>query len=407
MKKSEWIYIGIIVAAFVLLIVAEYNKKEPLSWKVTLSSKDKQPFGTYASLALFREMFTDKITVSRIPVYNQLTEKPETERNYIFIEPQFHIDDLDLEQLLEFVSEGNNVFIASESFSGNLLDSLNVKIDDLSFAEASDTGKIGFDLTQKGRLTLMNNESKSYQLEKNHSLAYFSKFDLSDGETLGQAEKDDAVDFIRLKYGDGYFYLNTNPLAFSNYYVLNNQTNGYAFTALSYLPENEPVIWDEYMTQGREGETGLLSGILTYPALRWAWYIALAGMAVFIVFEGKRRQRIIPIIHPLPNQTVDFVKVTGSLYFNKRNNTDIALKRITYFLEYIRTNFYEQTNSLDEEFVQRITEKAGCEPALTNRLFSLINHIKEQSNVNWLSDDDLLTLNTLMEQFHHSIKKTK
>ena len=400
MKKKEWIYIGIIVAAFALLVVAEYNKKEPVDWTETLTSKSKQPFGTYASLALFKELFNEKITISRVPVYNQLREKYEFIGSYIFIEPDFYVDDLDLDFLLYFVYEGNNVFIAAESFSDNFLDSLNVQVDYLSFAEESGDENIGVGLMRKGKLTLMNDERKSYQLDKNQSLAYFSKFDLFDGKTLGRAEKNNVIDFIRLKYGDGYFYLNTNPLAFSNYYVLNNQTNEYAFTALSYLPENESVIWDEYMKQGREGEESFLREIMAYPALRWAYYIALAGIFIFIVFEGKRRQRIIPVINPLPNQTVDFVKVIGSLYFNKRNNTDIAIKRITYFLEYIRTYFYEQTNSLDDEFIQRITEKSGCDPTSTRQLFTMINKIRKQSNVDWLSDDDLLKLNTLMEQFY-------
>ncbi|MCL1943433.1 MAG: hypothetical protein FWF54_07815 [Candidatus Azobacteroides sp.] len=405
MKKKEWIYIGTIVVAFVLLIVSEYNKKEPVDWTVTLSSKDKQPFGAYASLALFKELFNGKTTVSRLPVYNQLTETSDNEGSYIFIGPRFVVDDLDLETLLDFVDEGNNVFIAAESFPENFLDTLKIDIGLLSFVEMTDSSKWGIELKNKQKLFLTHDENKVYDMPKNRSLIYFSKFDLVDGKALGRAQEQEVIDFIRLKYGKGYFYLNANPSAFSNYYVLNKQTNDYAFTALSYLPENQPVIWDEYMKQGRVGEEHILRGILSYPALRWAYYLALAGIVVYIIFEGKRRQRIIPVISPFPNQTVDFVKVIGSLYFNKRNNTDIALKRITYLLEYIRSYFYEQTGSPDEEFIQRIIEKSGCEPALVKQLFVMINKIKSQSNRDWLSDEDLVRLNTLIERFYDSARK--
>lgn len=400
MKKKEWIYIGIIIAAFVLLIVAEYNKKEPVNWSVTLSSKDKMPFGTYASLELIKELFKEDIKVSRLPIYNQLTETSDNKGSYIFIERSFQPDEWDLDKLLDFVNEGNNVFIASESFSPRLLDTLKIKTSYMSFAEAQDTANFGINLKHKGRLTLANDESRKYDMQKNYSLVYFSKYDFLNGKALGYAEEQNTIDFIRLKFGEGYFYLNTNPVAFSNYYILDKETNNYAFTALSYLPENKPVIWDEYMKQGRVGETSYMREILAHPALKWAYYIALAGIFIFVIFEGKRRQRVIPVIEPLPNQTVDFVKVIGSLYYNKRNNTDIAMKRITYLSEYIRSRYYEQTNVIDDEFMQRITEKTGCEPVIVNGLFSMINKIKAQSDRDWLSDDDLSRLNTLMERFY-------
>ncbi len=399
MKLKEWIYIGIIVIAFAFLVISEYNKKEPIDWSITLSNKEKQPFGAYASLELFKDMFNE-VTVTRVPIYNQLTETSQNTGSYVFIEQNYSISKLDLDYLLDFVYEGNNVFIAAEYISQNLLDSLKVEAKQLSFVEVSDSSKVGVDMVGKNKLFLTNDKSKLYDMPKNRSLLYFSKFDVLDTKTLGMVEGQDLIDFIRVEYGDGYFYLNANPVAFSNYYVLNKQTNEYAFTALSYLPKNELLIWDEYDKQGRIGETSSLRGILSYPALRWALYLALIGIIIFVIFEGKRRQRIIPIIKPLPNQTLDFVKVIGNLYFNKRNNTDIAIKRSTYLLEFIRNRYYEQTNVLDDEFIQRIIEKTGCEPTLVKQLMVAIIKLKEQDNRDWMSDGDLSKLNNLIEGFY-------
>ncbi|MCD7973570.1 MAG: DUF4350 domain-containing protein [Candidatus Azobacteroides sp.] len=417
MKKKEWIYIIIVGCIFIFLVIGQYNKKEPINWKVTLANNDKQPFGTYASFELFKEMFRKDMKVSRLPVYNQLKESYTTSGSYIFIQQEFFIDKLDMEKLLEFVENGNSVFIAAEVFPKRFLDTLlvtNAKVDMARYyMKSSEDG--GGDSTSvfqnvmeagapKEELSLAVKENEIYRMDKNHSLSYFKSFDLYHTTILGYSHKQGVADFIRVQYGKGFFYLNTNPVAFSNYYVLNKETNKYAFTALSYLPVDQPVVWDEYLKQGRVGENHILRELLSYPELKWAYYLALVEILAFVIFEGKRRQRVIPVYKPLANQTVDFVKVVGSLYYNKHNNTDIAMKRITYLLEYIRTHFYESTDNLNKEFIERLAEKTGCEKKFIQQMVETINKLKKQSDRDWMSNQDLITINDMIEEFYSKAK---
>ncbi|MEJ7677787.1 MAG: hypothetical protein WKG06_07955 [Segetibacter sp.] len=71
-------------------------------------------------------------------------------------------------------------------------------------------------------------------------------------------------------------------------------------------------------------------GITTYP---------LAGLLLYVLFEMKRRQRIIPVITPLKNSTLDFVKTVASVYYNEKDNNGIADKKVNYFLEFVRSRF--------------------------------------------------------------------
>ena len=64
--------------------------------------------------------------------------------------------------------------------------------------------------------------------------------------------------------------------------------------------------------------------------------IALLSIILFIFFNAKRRQRIIPIIEPLVNSTVDFTKTIGNLYFQQNNNADLINKKIIKPLEKIK-----------------------------------------------------------------------
>src|SRR5690606_28020185 len=129
----------------------------------------------------------------------------------------------------------------------------------------------------------------------------------------------------------GSFYLSSVPGAFTNYYVLKPRQNRYAAQALSHLPV-APVWWDEYQKQGPVGDSSVFRVLLCHDALTWAYYIALGALFLFVVFESKRTQRIIPVLEKPRNTTLEFVKVIGNLYYNHRDHRAIAEKKVNYFL---------------------------------------------------------------------------
>ena len=105
----------------------------------------------------------------------------------------------------------------------------------------------------------------------------------------------------------------------------------------------------------------------SHASLQWAYYISLFGMVIFVLYEMKRRQRIIPVIEPLKNSTVEFVNVVGQVYYEQRNNMNIAQKKILFFLEHLRTKYYLKTNPLDQEFIERLSQKTGIEATRLRR----------------------------------------
>jgi hypothetical protein len=117
----------------------------------------------------------------------------------------------------------------------------------------------------------------------------------------------------------------------------------------------------------------------------------------FIFYEKKRRQRIIPIIEPLKNATVGFVNVVGQVYYEQRDNKNMAQKKILYFLEHLRTKYYLRTNVLDAEFIERLSQKAGIEISFAREIVNQINYIEVQVQV---TDHELILLNQLIEQFY-------
>src|SRR5690606_30346951 len=123
---------------------------------------------------------------------------------------------------------------------------------------------------------------------------YFSKIDTLNTTVLGyQANKESQkrINFIKIPYRTGYFYLHTQPAAFTNFHLLKKDHYQYAESVLSYVPKGD-VFW---YTKGQNSES--ISGsplryILSQPALKWALYLSLIGILIFILFNAKRKQRI-------------------------------------------------------------------------------------------------------------------
>jgi hypothetical protein len=191
-------------------------------------------------------------------------------------------------------------------------------------------------------------------------------------------------------------------MAFTNLFVLRPQTSDFAFASLSYLPAPRTIWWDEYQKQGRREQQSLLRVVLRYEALRTAFYASLLGIVLFILFEAKRRQRIIPVLKPLPNTTLLFTRTVASLYRQGNNHQLIAEKKISLFLEYVRTRFQENTTDIaDEQFRERLTQKAGLPRARVDELVRLINFARTAPRV---SDHDLLLLSRAISAFRREAR---
>ncbi len=159
------------------------------------------------------------------------------------------------------------------------------------------------------------------------------------GQTLATDANGRAV-LLRLAHGQGHFYLCSVPVAFTNYYVLRPGPLPFAAAALSYLPVRA-AWWDEYQKQGRVGDQSLLRLLFAHEALRWAYYLLCAAVGLFVLVEARRRQRVIPVLKPLPNTTLLFTRTVAGLYRQGSNHARIAEKKIGLFQDYLRTRFQE------------------------------------------------------------------
>ncbi|MCB2378227.1 DUF4350 domain-containing protein [Hymenobacter sp. BT635] len=326
--------------------------------------------------------------------------------SYLFVNDDFSLSQADTRALLRHVARGNDVFIAAEQFDARFADTLGFRAKPLpvrfqrpgSVTGSSSPDSVRLLLTNAGlaraagRAFRLPASGAAYRLVPDSSLR---------ATTLATDEQGRAV-LIRIPHGLGQLYLCSVPLVFTNYYVLRPATSPFAFAALSYLPVGRPVWWDEYQKQGRQGEQSLLRVLLAHDALRRALYLGLVGMVLFGLFEAKRRQRIIPVLPPLPNTTLLFTRTVASLYRQDGNHALIAEKKIGLFLEFLRTHLHEPSLDLNELATrERLASKVGLPVAAVEQMVRRINMIR---TANQVSDADLLLLNKTLNDFRNAAK---
>ncbi|MBC7902532.1 MAG: DUF4350 domain-containing protein, partial [Gemmatimonadaceae bacterium] len=273
MKWTRW-YIIIMVALVVLYMIAEYNRPKVIDWRPTYSNRDKIPYGTYIVYNEMKAFFDGlKPKEMREPFYNHVNNSEETGGIYFFINGWFDCTNEDVDELYNFISAGNTVFIAAERYADTFINKFKVDAEWYldSASGMSDSTSINF-------ASPALRTRRGHVLEKNTLEGYFSRIDTANTAVLGN-NNHGKPNFIKTTIGDGKLYLHAVPRAFTNIFILKNDNASYINKVFSHLPKNPSAIyWDEFAKQGRGGPDTPLRVILTRPELKWAYYLALAGM---------------------------------------------------------------------------------------------------------------------------------
>ncbi len=405
--KYNKLYIAFILGLILAIVYVDYNTPKKIDWTRTFKSTDKNPFGLEIFHKILPEFFPDRaVETVRIPAYNLLTEgKLPQKSNYIIIDQYLGegyqnkgLSEMDVDKLMDYAADGNYLFIASNSFPEKLLDTLNLKLKQANLASVL-KNKLNPKLKPlKIRLTNPVFKNKTAELEKESSEAYFVSKDTLGVKVLAVNDSSKA-NFISYQVGKGKLFLLSVPEVFCNYYLLKDDKNPIATRIISYLPVL-PTYYDEYTKQGRLGEESVFRFMKSKPALYWVYYLCLYGMLLYLFFEGKRTQRIIPVINPKQNTTLDFIRTIGQLYYHKKDNISLAAKKVEYLKWTILKKTGIRFEGYSEEFREKLAHKTGVTRDEIKTLTEWMESIDSSQDI---SDQDLITFNQMVESFH---KKT-
>lgn len=372
------------------LVYMEATKPQPINWFPSYDKADKIPLGTFVAHTLMEDAFGNNFEETTLPPFEFLKDN-SIHGTYLFVNNEITFDEIEMDSLFDWVSKGNTLFISSNYLGEKLLDSLNL--------EMKTEVKVS-QIQSEPILKLVNKSiasEKTYHIKKNFPIRYFSKIDTLAHTVLGVSGVYDnspnienpRINALRIPMQKGMIFLHTQPEVFSNFFLLEGNNSDYTSALLSYVNNDKTLYWDNYYRSGKHINISPLRVLLNNKFFKWAYYFVLIGVFLFIIFEGRRKQRSIPIVKPLTNKTYEYTQTIAGMYLDRNEYHAIAQKQIVLFLEFIRTKLRLPTETLNPRFYKAVAERSGNTLEDTSNLFTLIEKINTQKNTD---KDELMKL---------------
>ncbi|WP_379967946.1 hypothetical protein [Epilithonimonas sp. UC225_85] len=385
MNKTFKIYAVVFIIILIVMGIFEMNKKPVLDWRKNFDTEKKTPFGLYIFDQESTVLFNKKLEKVRVSPYSYYQKNHQKKPHNILI-IQKNIDEVSWQNMMSQVSEGSDVMWFTTEVPRKIRDTLGFRFKSVSFDE-----NYYLQLTDK---KLADKRLFIDKLPDNQGFSFIKKDIEILGKTLHKTKNNETsvqADFVKINFGKGHFYIHSEPLVLTNYYILNSK-NRYMESVFSYLPDRETVWFIETDTPLSMSP---MRFILSNPPLRYAWYLLLAGLAIFVFFNAKRKQRIVPVTEPLKNTSLDFIKSIGNLYLQEGDFHEMMAKKAQYFLNKIRMDLLIDTQNLDESFINKLHLKTGKKIELIKEAVELVK--KGQDPYASVMKEDLIRMNKLLD----------
>lgn len=429
--KSSRNFLFAMLVLFVLFCLLQVNLPKKFVWSPTFSHVDKQPLGCFVFDSVLTQSLPNGYHVTKKTFFQLDQEHAKEKISVLMVVDQQNLKQLDVKYLCNIARRGGKVMVvASSSFDDGrnadtvVVDELErtfkVKIEDglyfslrgiLSGLKAHDNdmydtiywnnretmyaaqsyrmfynmvgGTLFVDSVPKVKRLAYTLSTAGYDYK--HDSLYvgdFTRFDT----IVDEKERIERIDTFAIKkiptavsvpYGKGEVIFVSSPLLFTNYGMLEGNTSVYIFRLMSYLADLPVYRTEAYVKTDAMlvAEQSPFREFIKRPPLRWALYLALLGVVLFMIFTARRRQRVIPIISKPANRSLEFIQLIGTLYYQRKNHVDLVRKKFKLFAEELRKTAgvdISDVNTDDREYLL-LAEKTGMN---SDRLKKVIRQIR-------------------------------
>ena len=359
MKLNRWFVVGIVVFLVVMFLV-ELQLPKNFSWNPTFRHADKQPFGSYLFDDLMSTTMPKGYSVTDSSLF-QLAQDSTTQRGILVVADRLNLIPAEMNAIFRMADNGSHVMLVAHSLGMFAEDTLGLDVQGLP--ESFDLQN--FIKYNKERVTLKwKSRALGYQP---HNYAVYRPLATShikmspEHGAIGKPIDKQAFNgdndplVVTFRHGKGHITYACVPLLFTNYAVVDEdeqhqKTIDFTLRCLSSLKELPVVRTEAYCPAGaEEADQTPLRYIISQPPLRWALYTLMVGALLFLVFEGRRRQRVIPIEKAPENHSLEFINLVGSLYYHSKERRSLVVRKWTYFAEELRRTVHVDVTDAGED----------------------------------------------------------
>lgn len=429
--KSSRNFLFAMLVLFVLFCLLQVNLPKKFVWSPTFSHVDKQPFGCFVFDSVLIQSLPNGYHVTKKTFFQLDQEHAKEKISVLMVVDQHNLKQLDVKYLCNIARRGGKVMVvASSSFDDGrnadtvVVDELErtfkVRIEGgtyfslrgiLSGLKAHDNdmydtiywnnretmyaaqpykmfynmvgGTLFVDSVPKVKRLAYTLSTAGYDYR--HDSLYVGDFTSFD-TIVDEKERIERIDTFAIKkiptavsvpYGKGEVIFVSSPLLFTNYGMLEGNTSVYIFRLMSYLADLPVYRTEAYVKTDAMlvAEQSPFREFIKRPPLRWALYLALLGVVLFMIFTARRRQRVIPIMSKPANRSLEFIQLIGTLYYQRKDHVDLVRKKFKLFAEELRKTAgvdISDVNTDDREYLL-LAEKTGMN---SDRLKKVIRQIR-------------------------------
>lgn len=430
MKSSRNFLLAMLVL-FVLFCLLQVNLPKKFVWSPTFSHVDKQPLGCFVFDSVLTQSLPNGYHVTKKTFFQLDQEHAKEKISVLMVVDQQDLKQLDVKYLCNIARRGGKVMVVASSSLDDGRNADTVVVDEL---ERTFKVKIeeGMYFSLRGILSGLkahdndmydtiywNNRETMYAAQsyrmfynmvggtlfvdsvpKVKRLAYtlstagydYRHDSLYVGDFTGfdtivdEKERIERIDTFAIKkipvavsvpYGKGEVIFVSSPLLFTNYGMLEGNTSVYIFRLMSYLADLPVYRTEAYVKTDAMlvAEQSPFREFIKRPPLRWALYLALLGVVLFMIFTARRRQRVIPIMSKPANRSLEFIQLIGTLYYQRKDHVNLVRKKFKLFAEELRKTAgvdISDVNTDDSEYLL-LAEKTGMN---SDRLKKVIRQIR-------------------------------
>ena len=429
--KSSRNFLFAMLVLFVLFCLLQVNLPKKFVWSPTFSHVDKQPLGCFVFDSVLTQSLPNGYHVTKKTFFQLDQEHAKEKISVLMVVDQQNLKQLDVKYLCNIARRGGKVMVvASGSFDDGrnadtvVVDELErtfkVRIEDgtyfslrgiLAGLKAHDNdmydtiywnnretmyaaqpyrmfynmvgGTLFVDSVPKVKRLAYTLSTAGYDYR--HDSLYVGDFTGFD-TIVDEKERIERIDTFAIKkipaavsvpYGKGEVIFVSSPLLFTNYGMLEGNTSVYIFRLMSYLADLPVYRTEAYVKTDAMlvAEQSPFREFIKRPPLRWALYLALLGVVLFMIFTARRRQRVIPIMSKPANRSLEFIQLIGTLYYQRKDHVNLVRKKFKLFAEELRKTAgvdISDVNTDDSEYLL-LAEKTGMN---SDRLKKVIRQIR-------------------------------
>lgn len=369
--------LGVVLVGFFYLT----NDNRKYSWRETYDPQSNQPYGTQFIREMLKSYASEGfIYNSKRPVHELLDSASNNKKSaYVFIGNSMYLDSADVQAIQRFVTQGNDVFLITPYLTNDLSTAFyQAECTSSIFVETYDSTTIHsnfyhpeFAARKPYKFTFrLGDKDATYYWE--HLAPSVLCDSISSVVPLGYFQPD-RVNFFKIPYGKGNLFVHTNPVVFTNYFMVRERNTEYASSVFSHTT-SKVILWDEYSKvpdyqKGRGPSYNPLYYIMQQPSLQYAWWVMLVLALLYVFFTAKRMQRFIPVLEQKTNTSLAFLNMVASLHYHNGNHGDMARKKMRHFLHFIRTKYALSTHKIDPEFIKKLSIKSQVSESEIDLIF--------------------------------------